>query len=586
MERRMLMIAKHIPRIALATWTCLLAGCTTQMPVKPQAVFRGGAVAADHIVASQAGVAILRQGGNAVDAAIATSFTLAVTDPFSCGLGGGGFMMVYKPATTEHAAIEAMVNYREVSPNAVDATFYARQPHDDASRIGGTAVGIPGTVAGLWAAHQQWGELPWRDVMRPAIAAAQDGVSVNAAWSRAAKWLGTARSKDARTAEVSAWIWQNLCNSGDLRSGDVIRQPELARLLRRLAGRGADFFYRGEVARDIVLATQASGGAITVDDIERYSANVGAPLVAHNVFGKYTLLTMPPPSSGGIAEIQVMRIMSQRWPSLADPSPSDPDYLHLLASALQHAFADRAQWLADGTFSPVPVEDLLHADRIAAAAKRIDMNKASPPIHAHVLAPPDDAGTSHLCVVDANGMAVACTETVNYLWGSCVAVPQWGVVLNNEMDDFTTKLGAPNAYGLSQSERNAPEGGKRPLSSMSPTIVLQDGRVRLVAGASGGPRIISATIQAIIDVLQFGLTPTEALAQGRLHQQWKPDVLWLESGRFDALIHEDLRRRGWDVQEREGVGVEQLLEVRPNGTLLPASDPRKGGESAGVERVQ
>ena len=214
------------------------------------------------------------------------------------------------------------------------------------------------------------------------------------------------------------------------------------------------------------------------------------------------------------------------------------------------------------------------------------MHSVSPPEHAHILAPPDDSGTSHLCVVDAQGMAVACTETVNYLWGSCIAVPQWGIVLNNEMDDFTTKVGGTNVYGLSQSVRNAPHGGKRPLSSMSPTIVLEDGRVRLVAGASGGPRIISATIQAIIDVLQFGLTPTAALAKGRLHQQWKPHVLWLETGRFEAATHDALRSRGWDVQERRGVGVEQLLQVRPDGAMLPASDPRKGGAAAGVEAIE
>lgn len=573
-------------RFSFVIGFALLVGCTTQQPIHDQPVYRGGAVAADHIVASQAGVEILRQGGNAVDAAIAASFALAVTDPFSCGTGGGGFMVVYAPPTSERAAVEAIVNYREVAPNSVDAHFYPQQARDNASRIGGTAVGIPGTVAGLWIAHQRWGSLPWSNLLRPAIAAAQDGVVVNAAWSRAATWLGTARKDDPHTAAVSQWIWDHLCNGGDLHTGDVVRQPEQARLLRRIAGRGADFFYSGEVALDIVLAAEASGGVITLDDIEGYAPITGAPLIADNVFGQYRLLTMPPPSSGGVAEIQVLRMMSQRWGDLEHPSPDDPDYLHLLASALQHAFADRAAWLADGTFAPVPVDDLLHPDRIAAAAQRIDMRAALKPDHAHVLAPPDDSGTSHLCVVDANGMAVACTETVNYLWGSCVAVPQWGIVLNNEMDDFTTAIGETNAYGLSQSARNAPAGGKRPLSSMSPTIVLEDGRVRLVAGASGGPRIISATIQAIIDVLQFGLTPTAALAEGRLHQQWKPHVLWLETGRFDAATHDDLRDRGWDVQERVGVGVEQLLEVLGDGSMLPASDPRKGGASAGVRPVR
>ncbi len=570
----------------LLLFAALIAGCTVHQPIPSQIAYRGGAVAADHIVASEAGVAILRAGGNAVDAAIATSFTLSVTDPFSCGVGGGGFMVVYAPATAQRSAVEAIVNYREVAPAAVDATFYPQQKRDDASQFGGTAVGIPGTVAGLWAAHQQWGSLPWKALLQPAISAAHDGVVANEAWCRAANWLGTARKDNPHTATISQWIWNNLCNGGDVQPGDVIRQPEQARLLRRIAGRGADFFYSGEVARDIVLAVESSGGVITVDDIENYRPSIGPPLIADDIFGRYRLLTMPPPSSGGVAEIQVLRMVSQRWHEVGHLSPDDPSYLHLLASALQHAFADRARWLADGTFAPVPVDDLLHPDRIAKAAKRIDMHSVSPPEHAHILAPPDDSGTSHLCVVDAQGMAVACTETVNYLWGSCIAVPQWGIVLNNEMDDFTTKVGGTNVYGLSQSVRNAPHGGKRPLSSMSPTIVLEDGRVRLVAGASGGPRIISATIQAIIDVLQFGLTPTAALAKGRLHQQWKPHVLWLETGRFEAATHDALRSRGWDVQERRGVGVEQLLQVRPDGAMLPASDPRKGGAAAGVEAIE
>ena len=564
---------------AMACILVLLAACTT---TPRQQVFRGGAVAADHIVASRAGVAILRAGGNAVDAAIATSFTLGVTDPFSCGMGGGGFMVVYAPPTREAGAIEATVNYREVSPLAVGEGFYAAQQRTDASRIGGTAVGVPGTVRGLWTAHQQWGSLPWKDLLQPAIKAAQHGVEANDAWCKAARWLGSVRKDDAHTAQVSQWIWERLCKSGALQVGDVVRQPEQAKLLRRIAGRGADFFYSGNVARDISLAAAASGGVISQDDIEGYAVSIGDPLTADDVFGRYRLLTMPPPSSGGVAEIQVLRILSQRWGDLEHPSPDDPDYLHLLGSALQHAFADRARWLADGTFARVPVDDLLHPDRIAAAAGRIDMHTAAQPQHAHVLPPPDDAGTSHLCVVDANGMAVACTETINYLWGSCVAVPQWGIVLNDEMDDFTTRPGAANAYGLRQSDRNAPQAGKRPLSSMSPTIVLQDGRVRLVAGASGGPRIISATIQAMIDVLQFGLTPAAALAEGRLHQQWQPHVLWLETGRFHASTHAQLRKRGWDVQERDGVGVEQLIEVRPDGAMLPASDPRKGGAPAGV----
>ncbi|MCH2136646.1 MAG: gamma-glutamyltransferase [Phycisphaerales bacterium] len=561
---------------------CTLVGCTS---APRQAVFTGGAVAADHPVASEAGVRMLRLGGNAVDAAIAASFTLSVTDPFSCGVGGGGFMVVYAPPSDARPAVEAVLNYRETAPGALGPDFYPSLDRTDASRIGGAAVGVPGTVRGLEAAHQRWGTLPWPTLLAPAIEAAQQGVAVNEAWCAAARWLGEARSDQPHLARCSEWIWKHLCGSGTLQPGDVVRQPEQARLLRRIAGRGADFFYTGEVARDIALAAQAAGGVMQIEDIEGYSTQDLAPLVADEIFGRYRLLTMPPPSSGGVAEIQVLRMLWRRWGDLHDPGPDDPAYLHLLASAMQQAFADRARWLADGTFAPVPVSHLLSDAHVQAAADRIDPDRALEPVDAHVLPPPDDAGTSHLSVVDADGMAVACTETINTLWGSCVAVEPWGIVLNNEMDDFTTNPGGSNAFGLRQSDRNAPEPGKRPLSSMSPTIVLEGDEVRLVAGASGGPRIISATIKAIVDVLIFGMTPEEALAVGRVHQQWSPDVLWLEQGRFDESVHADLRSRGWDVRERTGMGAEQLLEVLPDGSMLPASDPRKGGAPAGVRSV-
>ena len=539
-------------------------------------------MAADQPVASQAGARMLVLGGNAVDAAVATSFALSVTDPFSCGVGGGGFMLVYAPPRDGAPAIEAVLNYREVAPAAVDASFYVDQPLDDASRIGGTASGVPGTVAGLYEAHRRWGTLPWAQVLQPAIDAAHDGVVVNQAWVNAADWLEGAREDDENLRHVSAWIWDHLCGGGDLAVGDVVKQPAKARLLRLIAEDGARAFYTGPVAEAISAASHAHGGVLQAEDLAAYRVQPLQPLSADDVFGRWRVLAMPPPSSGGIASIQTLRMVSARWADLSKPGPDDPAFLHLLASAMQRAFADRARWLADGTFAPVPVHALLDRDRLHAAAQRIDLQTAADPVGVYVLPPADDVGTSHLCVVDANGMAVACTETINYLWGSCVAVPQWGIVLNNEMDDFTTRPGEANIYGLVQSDRNAPQPGKRPLSSMSPTIVLESDRVRLVAGASGGPRIISATIKAIIDVLQFGMTPVEALEQGRVHQQWQPDVLWLESDRFDVSVHDALRQRGWDVRERSGMGVEQLIEVAADGGIMPASDPRKGGAPAGV----
>jgi len=535
-----------------------------------------GAVAADHEVASLAGVEMLRRGGNAIDAAVATSFALSVTDPFSCGVGGGGFMVVSRP--DEHGVRRnTAVDYRERCPNGVHAAFFADHP-DLSSRYGGAAVAVPGAVAGLWAAHNRWGTLPWAECLEPAIRAATEGVEVGGPWLAAVEWVRDRREAEPELVVMSDWIWSNLCREGTLSRGDFVRQPAQAALLTLIARDGPTAFYEGEVASDIVAAVQAAGGVMVRSDLHRYAPTWAVPLVSEIVLDRFTLVSMPPPSSGGIAMQQILGMLDRRMQDVG--RPGSVSWHHLLVEAMRSAFADRARFGADGTHVAVPVREMTHPDHTDAAADAIPIDRARTSAEAGVLPPPDDAGTSHFCVYTADGWAVSCTETINLEFGSLVAVPKWGIVLNNEMDDFATLPGEANAFGLVQSDRNAPAPGKRPLSSMSPTIVLEGDRVRLIAGASGGPRIINGTLQVILNVLLRGMSPVEAIAAPRLHHQWLPDVVQFEERWTDAGLIDGLEAMGHASRRRPTVGKVQIIEITASG-IKPASDPRKEGMPAG-----
>ena len=548
------------------------AGCSA---TKVNESYFRGAVAADHAVASEAGVEMLRRGGNAIDAAVATSFTLAVTDPFSCGLGGGGFMVVVLPDGTA-----AALDYREAAPAGMTADWYVDRP-STASRYGGGAVGVPGTVAGLWAAHERWGVLPWKSCLEPAIRAATSGVKVGGPWLGAMEWVASVREEHPELTVTSQWIWDHLCGGGSLKRGDVIRQPQLAALLHMIGVNGPAAFYEGVVASDVARTVQNAGGVLDRSDLHRYGADWAEPLTSTVVLDRYTMLSMPPPSSGGVAMQQILGMLDRRMEDLPRVTRQSPMWWHLLVESMRSAFADRARFGADGTHVAVPVLDMVHPSALDTAAAAIPLDHARTSADACVLPPPDDAGTSHFCVYTADGMAVSCTETINLLFGSLLAVPQWGIVLNNEMDDFATQPGKANAFGLVQSDRNAPAPGKRPLSSMSPTIVLEDGRVRLLAGASGGPRIINGTLQVMLNVLLFDMSPEAALAADRLHHQWMPDVVQFEEAWADDTVIEAMKAMGHATKRRPTVGKVQLIEVLRTGEMRPASDPRKEGASAG-----
>ncbi len=568
------------PRLAWALAVLAAGGCAAIPPAPlaaPGLRFERGAVAADHPLASEAGAEMLRLGGNAVDAAVAASFCLSVVRPDSCGIGGGGFMVICGPGR-DGEPLRVALDYRETAPAACGPDHFGRLADPEASRRGPHAAGVPGTVAGLLLALERYGTLDRRTVMAPAIRAAADGFRADAYHVEAAADLAERlRTAPPDVARSASYIWETLCRAGHVKEGDLVRNPRQAEALRNIAAGGVPAFYGGPVAGSIVSAMRAGGGPMTRDDLAGYRVRVLAPLVG--TFRGLELVCMPPPSSGGVALLQILGILERRLGRTGPDGPHDPAYLHLLVEAMKHAFADRAAWLADPEYAEVPVPMLLspaHLDRIAAS---IDEGRTREPMeYGPAELAPQDSGTSHLSVVDGAGLGVACTETINLPFGSMVEVE--GFALNNEMDDFTTRPGQPNAFGLVQSGRNLPEPGKRPLSSMCPTVVLDRGRVVLVAGASGGPRIIPATAQALVNCLVFGLPPRDAVAAARVHHQWVPDVVELEASWPDAATALALRERGHAVGTRETVGAVQLVQVTDSG-VLAASDPRKGGRPAG-----
>lgn len=539
------------------------------------------AVAASHAVASRAGLEMLEKGGNAVDAAVATSFCLSVVRPMSCGIGGGGFMVIYNPrkGSTDNEPEAVAINYRETSPAAVDRDYYVKLNRDGASRFGVHASGVPGTVAGLLYALEHYGTLDRATVLAPAIRAAEKGFIADAYHLAAVRSLMKRRESDPDIRETSAYYYRQMCLEGNVKIGDTVRNPDQARALRLIAADGGEVFYRGEIARAIVSMMRSRNGSISQADLAGYEPRVMEPLIG--TFRGHQVISMPPPSSGGIAMQQILGILDRRLDDIDDLSPTNPAYVHLLTEAMKHAFADRAEWLADSAFVEVPIERLTSAAYIKGLAESISMTRTQDRFaYGSVTPMPDDGGTSHLSVVDENGMAVACTETINLGFGSMVVVPGFGFALNNQMDDFTTIPGKPNAFGLLQSNKNLPQPGKRPLSSMSPTIVVTDGKVRLVAGAAGGPRIITATTQCLLNCLLFDMTPGEAIDAPRFHHQWMPEKLNFENRWDQPRTISALRAFGHETNHTGSIGVAQLIQVAPDG-VHAASDPRGGGRPAG-----
>ena len=540
----------------LCIFICLCGCATNHRFDRTQLEFTQGAVAADTKQASQAGVEILMQGGNAVDAAVATSFALSVVRPESCGIGGGGFMIIDSPTMKPVA-----LNYRETAPSEVGPHFY--NTHD--SLKGPDASGIPGTVAGLLAAHRKYGVLTRAQVLEPAIQLALDYREMNnqlvAFLEETPEWR-TPTQKETETLKKEDFGFYYLISG--------FNQVEVLRLI---AEHGKAGFYEGHVADAIVEATD---GHITRKDLANYSPKWEQPLQVEIGDGK-TLIAMPPPSSGGVAIAQIIGLLQRIAP--ASNFELDVHYAHALVESMKHAFADRAEHMADTAFVDVPVDALLHPEYLDSLAESIDLQRTKDTYSYGSVTVPDDGGTSHFCVVDKDGMMVSATETINTKFGSEVIVTPYGFPLNNEMDDFSSPSGT-NVYGLRQSEKNLPEAGKRPLSSMSPTIIEQNGVPYLAIGGSGGPRIISAVVQVLLRILWFGDEPNEAVQRSRLHHQWLPNDVYFEEVSPMSSIAEQLSQKGHSWKIRKRIGVVQVILVE-DGVMKPYSDRRKLGKPAG-----
>ncbi len=564
------------------------AAQTPDHPIEGPTVFHKGVVATDHEIASRAGLEVLQAGGNAVDAAVAASFTLSVVRCYSCGLGGGGFMLIHFNQDPIYGTLDTAINYREQAPACATPDFYQADPDPEAAVYGGKAVAVPGTVAGLLYAHEKFGRLDRSRVLAPAIRAAREGFAADEHYvASAAEVIDYfKRNPDAQGHKTSrfAFVWDRFLKKGQVKAGDRITLPEQAAALELVARDGPAAFTTGPIARAIVAAVQADGGCLTLDDLAAFKVTETPPL--RTTFRGRTILGMPPPSSGGLVIAQVLSMLTARERDLAPLEHNTAPYIHLVAEAAQFAFADRARWLGDPAFVDVPVARLLDPDYLRRRAQRISLNRTFDQSYygEPAIAPPD-GGTSHLSVIDARGNAVACTETVNLVFGSLLAVPDYGFILNNEMDDFLTRRGVVNAFELEQSERNLPAPGKRPLSSMTPLIALEKTaagqRVLLVAGASGGPRIISSTLQVALNVFLFDMDAPRAVAAPRFHHQWRPDELQLEDPLMDSPAEEHLRKLGHTTERKDLIGAVQLIRAAPAGGYQAASDPRKGGKPAG-----
>ena len=569
-------------RIPLVLVAGLVVLVQANLPARAEGVGAGpvwqhAVVAADHALASEAGVEMLRRGGNVVDAAVATAFTLSVVRPYSSGIGGGGFMVIWDAANERAVAID----YRERAPQQASRDMFLDDP--DSSRTGHLAVGVPGHVAGLCYALEKYGTLDRRTVLAPAIRAAREGVPVDEHDRETQASVLRAFAEQPEYRERFAALWTHYLNEGTpWREGDRFYSPQ-GKVLERIAERGAAAFYTGPVAEALVAESRRGGGLLTLEDLAAMKPVERRPLRGH--FAGLTLLTMPPPSSGGVALLETLNIVRAYEGShpgfrLQAAGQNGPDYVHLLTEGLKHAFADRAEFLGDADFAEVPVERLTSREYAARLAARIDPQRTKPPEAYGRYLPVEDGGTSHFSIIDGKGNAVACTETINTLYGSFVVEPEYGIVLNNEMDDFAAVPGRPNAFGLIQSEKNAVAPGKKPLSSMTPTIgVDEQGRARLAVGASGGPRIISATLQVFLNMTLFEMPPEQAVAAPRLHHQWLPDTLYLEPPLFEQA-GAALGEREHSVRSTSGVGVSQAV-LRTEEGVQGASDPRKGGRAAG-----
>ncbi len=532
------------------------------------AAFSRGAVASVNPLATRAGVDAMKRGGNAIDAAIATAITLGVVDGHNSGLGGGCFILI-RASDGNITCLDG----REMAPAAAHRDMYVinGKVDDEASKTGALASGVPGALAAYDLALRKHGKLKLRDLLLPAAQLADEGFTIDEVYARKLASQVTNLRKFPASAAVLL-----RADGSPLLKGDRLVQHDLANTLRAIAEHGIDWFYRGEFAAKTAAWMAAHGGIMTASDFTNYVVKEREPVRFH--YRDHDLISMPPPSSGGLHVGQVLQ-MIERFDIARMP---DADRVHVMTEAMKLAFADRAFWLGDPDFAKVP-RGLLDRSYTDALSLKIDSAKATPvPQHGTPPKPHDDlfgSHTTHLSTADSDGNWVALTQTINTSFGSKVIVPGTGVIMNDEMDDFAVQPGVPNAFKLIGMEANSVQPGKRPLSCMSPTLVLKEGKPILSVGAAGGPTIITQTLLAISNIIDRHMNPEQALAAPRFHHQWMPDSLKVEST-FGPDVLEDLQHRGHELEKISSFGACQCILLN-EGKLFPAHDPRIPGEAAG-----
>jgi gamma-glutamyltranspeptidase/glutathione hydrolase len=553
-----------LPRLlgALALSAVLVGEAGAASPPAVEAE-QGMVVSAQHY-ASEVGAGILVQGGNAIDAAVAVGYALAVVDPCCGNIGGGGFMTIHLKDGRE-----TFINFRETAPTAATAAMYldpAGHPINELSRSGYLAAGVPGTVMGLERASKEYGRLARPALLAPAIGLARYGYVLGQGDTDVLD--GKRFAKDPVAAKIFLRT-----DGSRLVPGDRLVQPELATTLEEIAQQGPDAFYRGQIATMVAKASSENGGILTARDFADYTVTEAPPLTCS--YRGYRIVSAPPPSSGGATICEIFNILEGY--DLRGLGFRSARSVHLLVEAMRHAYRDRNTHLGDPAFVQNPLEHLLSKDY--AAEIRTAINAGKPPPAAALQSSKEKTETTHYSVVDPEGNAVAVTYTINGSFGAGVIAPGTGFFLNNEMDDFTVKPGTPNLYGLVQGEANAIAPGKRALSSMSPTLVEKDGRLLLVLGSPGGSRIITSVLETILNIVDYDMMPQDAVAAPRVHHQGLPDEIAYERGGLTQETVAALTGMGYKLVEQRPWGAVELIEIA-NGRLYGASDPRRPAGAA------
>lgn len=529
--------------------------------------FRNGMVVSEEQIATLVGLSVLKEGGNAVDAAVAVGFALAVTHPRAGNLGGGGFMLVHLSKTGRTVAID----YREKAPLKATRNMFLDETGEvdtERARHSIYSCGVPGTVAGLSLALEKYGTMPLEKVLAPAIRLAEEGFAVT---PELRKSLLKAKGRLKKSGESMEIFFKN--NGEPPREGEILRQKNLAWSLKEISKNGPGAFYRGTIAKKITAYMKKEGGLITERDLTSYEALIREPVTGS--YRGYSIHSMPPPSSGGVHLIQMLNIL-ERYP-LSQYGHNSARYIHILSETMKLAYADRSEHLGDPDFSPVPTAHLVSKQYAKRLANRVNPQKATPSIYVKPGSPPPAGGTdtTHFTVADRFGNVVSNTYTLNFAYGSGLAVAGTGILLNNEMDDFSAKPATPNAYGLIGGEKNSIAPGKRMLSSMTPTIVFNGEEFLLATGGRGGSRIITSVLQVILNVIDHKMSIREATSAPRIHHQWLPDTLYVERETGKDL-EARLRQKGYEVKRTGPMGSAQGV-AKTEGLFLGAADPRHPG---------